>query len=77
MLTIWLQQALGELANLRSGEVFFLSDLFKGYEWKRISVPDRRQLGRMFLDQVTGQGNNYGVLALGKNSANHERYRKV
>ena len=77
MLTVWLQQALGELANLHSGEVFLLSDLFKGYEWKRIKVSDRIQLGQMFLAQVTGQGNNFGVIALGKNSANHEEYRKV
>lgn len=32
-----LERALNETANLKSGEVFLIKDLFLGYEWNRIS----------------------------------------
>lgn len=30
-----------ELSNLEAGEIFLVRDLFKGYEWNRISRSDR------------------------------------
>lgn len=36
-----LDMAKRELANLKSGEIFLVRDLFKGYEWNRISRSDR------------------------------------
>lgn len=32
-----LEKALEETENLSSGEVFLVKDLFRGYEWNRIS----------------------------------------
>lgn len=36
-----LKQAISETLNLNNNEVFLLKDLFKGYEWNRISRGDR------------------------------------
>jgi hypothetical protein len=45
-----LDKAIDELSNLLHGEVFLLRDLFKGYEWNRISRSDRLLLGTLFLN---------------------------
>ena len=45
-----LDKAKAEISNLLSGEVFLLRDLFKGYEWNRISRSDRLLLGTLFLN---------------------------
>jgi hypothetical protein len=76
MLTVLLQQALTELANLQPGEVFLVRDLFKGYEWNRISRANRLKLGTMFLAQVTAQGASYSIKVLNKTSANQQQYQK-
>ncbi|MCL2107104.1 MAG: single-stranded DNA-binding protein [Oscillospiraceae bacterium] len=47
---IFLKSAISELAQLYEGETFSLSDLFRGYEWKRIPIQSRTLLGRYFLD---------------------------
>jgi len=38
-----------ELVNLESDEIFLFRDLFKGYEWNRISRRNRLLLGTLFL----------------------------
>ena len=45
-----LEQAISETLNLNNNEVFLLKDLFKGYEWNRISRGDRLLLGTLFLN---------------------------
>ncbi|HAX73060.1 MAG TPA: hypothetical protein DCY20_06000 [Firmicutes bacterium] len=40
-----LDKAKAELTYLMQGEVFLVRDLFKGYEWNRISRSDRLLLG--------------------------------
>lgn len=52
-----LEYAIGELQHLKAGEIFYLKDLFKGYEWKRISQGDRSTLGTLFLNHVTSLSN--------------------
>ena len=47
-----LEQAISETLNLNNNEVFLLKDLFKGYEWNRISRGDRLLLGTLFLNYV-------------------------
>lgn len=47
-----LEQAISETQNLNNNEVFLLKDLFKGYEWNRISRGDRLLLGTLFLNYV-------------------------
>lgn len=41
-----------ELKNLSPGEIFLVRDLFKGYEWNRISRRDRLLLETLFLNYV-------------------------
>jgi len=43
-----LKVAKHELAKVKLGEVFLVSDLFKKYEWNRISRSDRLLLGTLF-----------------------------
>ena len=45
-----LEVAKRELVNLKPGEVFLLRDLFKGYEWNRISRSDRLLMGILFIN---------------------------
>ena len=42
-----LEIAKNELANLKPGEMFLVRDLFKGYEWNRISRSNRLLLGTL------------------------------
>lgn len=50
-----LEQAIQEIACITTGEQFMLKDLFKGYEWNRITQGDRRKLGMLFLNYVESQ----------------------
>ncbi len=45
-----LEQAKNEIQYLNEHEVFVLKELFKGYEWKRISQGDKSTLGVLFLN---------------------------
>ncbi|WP_433746371.1 single-stranded DNA-binding protein [Falsibacillus pallidus] len=76
MINPLLTKALDELQYLLSGEEFLVKDLFKGYEWSRIPRNDRLRLGTLFLDAVTSNP-NLGVIALGKTSANQQKYSKM
>jgi hypothetical protein len=71
-----LQKAIDELDHVLPGEVFLVKDLFKGYEWNRISIGDRRSLGLGFLHEVK-HGELFGILdILPKSSANQQLYVK-
>ncbi|TCJ00987.1 single-stranded DNA-binding protein [Cytobacillus praedii] len=68
--------AIQEVENLIQGESFLVKDLFKGYEWNRLTIGDRRSLGALFLHEV-----KYGELKerieVGlKSSANQQQYIK-
>ena len=67
-----LEIAKAEISYLSSGEVFLLRDLFKGYEWNRISRSDRLLLGTLFLNSV--KTNEVGVLPIEKTSSGQQRY---
>jgi len=60
-----------ELENLHTGETFIVADLFCGYEWRRISIENRKQLGKAFYAMVQ---NKTGIQALGKTPQNQQRY---
>ena len=47
-----LAQAIEETKYLNTNEIFLVRDLFKGYEWNRISRSDRLLLGTLFLNYV-------------------------
>lgn len=47
-----LVHAIEETKYLHTNEIFLVRDLFKGYEWNRISRSDRLLLGTLFLNYV-------------------------
>lgn len=72
-----LKQAISEIRKLNVGEEFLVKDLFKGYEWNRLGIGERRTLGSLFLNEV-----KYGQLQsiveiVSKNSANQQLYVKL
>lgn len=68
-----LEIAKAELVNLLQGEVFLVRDLFKGYEWNRISRSDRLLLGTLFLNYI--KTDNIGVVPIEKTSSGQQRYK--
>lgn len=70
-----LSAAISELDNLNPGEVFLVKDLFKGYEWNRISRSDRLNLGTLFVNEVRNNP-SLNVTILDKTTSNQQRYRK-
>ena len=51
-----LTRAIDETKHLNHNEIFLVRDLFKGYEWNRISRSDRLLLGTLFLNYVHTTG---------------------
>lgn len=68
-----LEQAISETLNLNNNEVFLLKDLFKGYEWNRISRGDRLLLGTLFLNYVNSSGAHLHPIE--KTSSKQQKYR--
>lgn len=68
-----LNTAIKETENLNPGEVFLVRDLFKGYEWNRISRSERLLLGTLFLNYVKTSNNS--MQAIEKTSSGQQRYR--
>ncbi len=66
--------AKNEIANLDNGEIFLLRDLFKGYEWNRISRSDRLLLGILFLNYINITDDT--VTAIEKTSSGQQKYKK-
>jgi hypothetical protein len=65
-----LNNAIKEAENLNQGEVFLVRDLFKGYEWNRVSRSERLLLGTLFLNYV-----NTSIQAIEKTSSGQQKYR--
>lgn len=66
--------AVGEIEKLEHNEVFTLRDLYKGYEWNRISRGDRITLGTLFLNFAKS---NLNIELLGKNNSGQQSYKKI
>ncbi|WP_060679482.1 single-stranded DNA-binding protein [Virgibacillus halodenitrificans] len=72
-----LRLAIQEVDKLSSGEEFLVKDLFKGYEWNRLAIGDRRSLGSLFLHEVK-HGKLKDEITIGvKSSANQQQYIKI
>jgi hypothetical protein len=72
-----LKSAIEEIPSLQMGEEFLVKDLFKGYEWNRLAIGDRRILGSLFLNEVkNGKLKNIVNIAK-KSSANQQIYIKL
>ena len=69
-------QALKQLAEVHSGEVFRVRDLFCGLEWKRIDVGMRIRLGAKFFTYAKTEGAEV-VIPLDKTAQNQQRYKKI
>lgn len=67
-----LQKAIEETSNLNTGEIFLVRDLFKGYEWNRISRSDRLLLGTLFLNYVNTVGIH--LTPIQKTSSGQQKY---
>lgn len=68
--------AVREVKYLDPGEKFLVKDLFKGYEWNRLPIGDRRSLGSLFLHEVR-DGDLKEVITIDvKSSANQQQYIK-
>jgi len=65
--------AIKETENLNKGEVFLVRDLFKGYEWNRISRSQRLLLGTLFLNYVNTS--KASIQAIEKTSSGQQKYR--
>lgn len=68
-----LDVAKAELTNIIPGEVFLLRDMFKGYEWNRISRSNRLLLGTLFLNYIKTV--DIGVVPIEKTSSGQQRYK--
>lgn len=69
-----LKCAIDETGSVKTGEKFLLKDLFKGYEWNRISRRDRLLLGTLFLNYVNTSETN--ILAVEKTPSGQQQYLK-
>ena len=67
-----LEIAIIELSSLREGEPFLLRELFKGYEWNRISRSNRLLLGTLFLNHIKTTSTNVSILE--KTSSGQQKY---
>ena len=70
-----LSKAINETAWLNKGETFIVRDLFKGYEWNRISRGDRLLLGTLFLNYVNSEHVN--VAPMEKSSSGQQKYQRL
>lgn len=71
-----LKFAIEEIENLNFGETFLVKDLFKGYEWNRLTIGDRRSLGSLFLHEVRYGKLKEKIEISVKSSANQQQYIK-
>lgn len=69
----FLEMAKKETENLISGEVFLVRDLFKGYEWNRISRSDRLLLGTLFLNYIKNADTQIEIIE--KTTSGQQKYR--
>lgn len=70
----FLEIAKNETNNLEPGEIFLVRDLFKGYEWNRISRSERLLLGTLFLNLVKNTDTNINIIE--KTSSGQQKYQK-
>jgi len=62
-----------ETEHINEGEIFLLKDLFKGYEWNRVSL--KNQLIFAFLFFVNSTSGS--IVAFEKTSSKQQKYKKI
>ena len=73
--TQYINQAIGLIGQLKSGDIFTLPDLF-GKTWNNINKTTKLGLGREFKKQVDA-GNIPRVKPVDKRSDNLRQYQKI
>ena len=69
-------QLINELDNLLVNDEFMISDMFKGFVWKKVSKADRLWLGREFLNKVkNNEVKNIKIME--KTSTNKQINKKI
>lgn len=68
-------EAVKEINDVPSGQVFKVKDLFKGYDWNNFPISVRLTLGSIFLEEAK-TGLKDVVEILNKNSSNQQLYKK-
>lgn len=68
-----LEAAKNELVNVKPSEIFLVRDLFKGYEWNRISRSDRLLLGTLFLNFIRSVDTDVDIIE--KTSSGQQKYK--
>lgn len=69
-----LDKTKNELQYLESDKMFLVRNLFKGYEWNRISRSYRLLLGTLFPNTIKMV--DIGVAAIEKTSLGQQRYER-
>ncbi|EJT6478469.1 DUF1413 domain-containing protein [Clostridium perfringens] len=64
------------LNELNSGEIFIVKDLFRGFEWNRISKGNRTKLGSMVFNFANHEGSTI-IDSIGKTPQNQQKYKKI
>mgnify|MGYP003822931385 FL=1 len=67
--------AIEETHQLHKGEEFIVRDLFKGYEWNRVSRGDRLLLGTLFLNHVNTEHGH--ISPMEKSTSGQQKYRMI
>ena len=49
-------ESVNTLSYLHSGEIFTVKQLFRGFDWERISTGNRIKLGSMFFNYANNNG---------------------
>jgi len=70
---VLLSLAIAETKKLKSNEIFLVRDLFKGYEWNRISRSDRLLLGTLFLNYANTTDTH--IIPIEKTSSGQQKYQ--
>jgi len=68
--------AIDEIQNLQPGEKFMVRDLFRSYEWNRLSNYVRANVGAGFYHQYANVEGKSQVDILNKTARNQQLYSK-
>lgn len=71
------EEAKNQIETLDKGTEFIIKDLFRGVDWNKTDIGDRRSLGSNILNEVKNGSLNGVLEVLEKNTANQQRYRKL
>ncbi len=70
-----LQQVINETKKLNKDERFIVKDLFVGYQWNRIPISVRMELGRLFKNYI--DSNRINIVALDKTKCGGQQKYKI